>query len=323
MKRIIFIIFLFFCANIIYTSCDKEEEIEDIESPFISGLTALNYPKIDGSTSTAPLNTIIACKLFGFDYKWIQSSHNGVWNVEPNFKWHADNFSDKIKSSQTHNSIINLIDKKADVILSARKMSPDEKKYADDMGVSLIETPIALDAFIFIAHPDNPIESLTTKQIQDIYTGKITDWKEVGLQHNVEIKPYVRNPYSGSQELMESLVMKDLEFMEYLPTSYEVVIFTMQGAFEFVSVEVNSICYTVYYYKEQMIRKEPFVKSISVNGIYPDKQTISNKTYPYVAEVYAVIRTDLDNSSMAYRLYEWLQTEEGKQVISESGYITD
>ena len=62
------------------------------------------------------------------------------------------------------------------------------------------------------------------------------------------------------------------------------------------------------------------IKSLAINGIYPDWGTISNKSYPYVAEVYAVIRSDLNESSMAYKLYEWLQTEAGKDTIYDSGY---
>ena len=50
-----------------------------------------------------------------------------------------------VKSSQTHNSIVNLIDREADRALSARKLSPDERKYAQTKGVSVIETPIAIN----------------------------------------------------------------------------------------------------------------------------------------------------------------------------------
>jgi len=208
-------------------------------------------------------------------------------------------------------------------------MSPDEKTYADAAGVSLIETPVALDAFVFIVNPYNPITSLTIKQIQDIYTGKITYWNEVGVNdmdselygvfYPRPIKPYVRNQNSGSQELMESMVMKDLDITEF-PTSDEVVIQTMYGAFEMVASEIGAICYTVYYYKEFILKDSP-TKGIAIEGIYPNKENISNNTYPLVAEVYAVIRSDLDTSSTAYKLYELLQTETGKEVISESGYL--
>ncbi len=82
----------------------------------------------------------------------------------------------------------------------------------------------------------------------------------------------------------------------------------------------NALGYTVYYYKEQIVRDE-FVKSLAINGIRPERQSIQNRTYPYVAEVYATIRSDLDRNSMAYKLYELLQSDRGKKAISESGYI--
>jgi phosphate transport system substrate-binding protein len=303
-----------------YTGCKGENiDFDNLGSSLIiEGLTVDNYPKVDGSTSTEPLNVIIACKLFGIGYKWVPHYWN-LQHIEPNLNNNdTDKFSKLIKSSQTHQSFINLISKDADLILTARKMSLDEKAAADAVGVSLIETPIALDALVFIVNPGNPVNSLTAKQIQDIYTGKITNWNEVG-GNNIEIVPYMRNPNSGSQELMESLVMKDLGITEF-PVTDELIIFNMTGAFDAVIYEDDAICYTVYYFKEYMVTGVD-VKSIAINGIYPGKETIGSKSYPYVAEVYAVIRSDLDESSMAYKLYEWLQTEAGKQIIGESGYI--
>ena len=142
---------------------------------------------------------------------------------------------------------------------------------------------------------------------------------EVG-GNDAKISPYVRNANSGSQELMESLVMKDLDIAKLPVAPLEMIVWTMGGAFDIVMQDVNSICYTVLYYKEQIYRVTN-IKSIAVNGINPDKASIGNNSYPYVAEVYAAIRSDLDKSSMAYKLYELLQTQEGKRVISESGYL--
>jgi len=299
------------------SGCEKQKD-EKFESKFIKGLTLDNYPRVDGSTSTYPLNVIIACELLGINYEWLPNPYGHGWGVEPNLK-NNEKFLEKIKSSQTHQSFINLIDKNADLSLSARKKSQDEMNYANAASISLIETPIALDAFIFIVHPNNPIKSLTIEQIQGIYTGEITNWKEVG-GNDATINPYVRNANSGSQELMELLVMRDLEIIE-LPTSPDVV-FTMYGAFDAVSRDINGICYSVFYYKEQILRAT-HTKTIAIEDIYPDKNTIGNKTYPLVAEVYAVIRNDLDQSSMAYKVYEFLQTEEGKQIINKSGYLSN
>jgi len=321
MYKFVLITVLALSAILVYTGCKEEvnTEFDNLTSTIIEGLTIYNYPKVDGSTSTEPLNAIIACKLFGIAYKWILTE-DGTKHVEPNLnKNDSSKFTKLFKSSQTHQSFINLIDKEAELILTARKLSPDEKAYADTAGVSLIETPIALDAFVFIINPYNPIQSLTIKQVQDIYTGKTTNWNELGGD-DIEIVPFVRNTNSGSQELMETLVMKDLDITEFPVNDFE-LIFSMAGSLDMVSQHINSICYTVYYYKEHIGTVSGSVKSVAINGIYPDRNTISDRSYPYVAEVYAVIRSDLDEASMAYKLYEWLQTEAGKQVIIESKYL--
>jgi len=310
------LITVFILSVVIYAGCDLLFGA-NFESPIIQGLTLNNYPKVDGSTSTAPLNAIIACKLLGIDYRW--GGAGDVRTVVPSLdNRNTEKFWGKIKSSQTHQSFVNLINKDADLILTARKMSADEKAAADAAGVNLIETPIALDAFIFIINEENPVQSLTIKQVQDIYTGGITNWRQVG-GNNEMINPYVRNANSGSQELMETLVMKDLEIMDFPENSSE-LIFSMAGALDRVSHDPNSICYTLYYYKERMATGTWNIKSLAINRISPDWGTISNKSYPFTAEIYAVIRSDLNESSMAYKLYEWLQTEAGKDAILDSGY---
>jgi len=321
-NKILFSIFILI-ISLSNTCCTVNKMGYNTAQPFsIKGLTYDNYPNVDGSTSTAPLMQLIFCKLFEYDYTWFPMMIDFDWGIlpvlllsdDPILK--AENFNRLVKFSQTHQSIISLIDKKTDLSLVARKMSHDEKNYARAAGVRIIETPIALDAFIFIIHPENPVKSLSVKQIQDIYTGKITNWKEVG-GNDAPINPYVRNANSGSQELMESLVMKNLSIAEF-PVGR--VIPTMSGALDIVSSNVNSISYTLYYYKNYMQRLTR-VKTIEIEGIYPNKDSISNHTYPLTAEIYASIRSDLNRSSTAYKLYKLLQTKAGKQVISESGYI--
>jgi len=283
----------------------------------ISGLTIDNYPRVDCSTSAEPLNILIACKLLDVAHRWVRDGYNSAWSIEPNLKNGIEKFRDRVKAAETHQSFINLIDNTTDLILTARTISSDEKEYADAKGVSLIETPIGLDAFIFIVHPTNPIKSLTIKQVQDIYTGKITNWKEVG-GNDAKINPYIRNANSGSQETMKMLIMKDMDFMNY-PESPDIA-FTMQGTFDAVGSDNNSICYSFYYYKEQILRGT-HTKTISIEGVLPSQENIFNNSYPLITEVTAGIRSDADRSSMTYKLYELLQTEDGKRVVSESGYI--
>jgi len=316
-KILLILVCSIFYANFLFSQQDFQG---------INGINIDNYPRVDGSTSTEPLNTLIACKLFGWRYEWRPYMiGNGIWQLIPNKEDIPENFfGERIKSSQTHNSIINLIDNKTDIIISARKMSADEKSYAENIGVSLIETPIALDALVFLLNKQNIVNSLTVTQIQDIYKGHITNWNELGGIVDA-IKPFIRNANSGSQEMMKEIVMDNAGMPDWdVGYTNDEIIPTMDAVYFELSIYQNGICFTPHYYKEYIIRDAAGadnIKSIEINGIYPDANTIKNKTYPFVANVYVSIRSDLDQNSMAYKLYEWLQTKSGKDVINESGYV--
>ncbi|MDR0683330.1 MAG: substrate-binding domain-containing protein [Dysgonamonadaceae bacterium] len=311
---------------LLFFSCINEKINADDEQNTIEGITPDNYPRVDGSTSTEPLNTLIACKLLGWNYEWQKSVFgNGIWRLVPRAESIPENFfTERVKSTQTHNAILNLIDNRTDIIISARKMSENEKDYAQSTGVSLIETPVALDALVFLLNRQNTVNSLTVRQIQDIYLGYTTHWDEVGGT-NEEIKPFIRNANSGSQEMMKEIVMNNTGMPDWtVGYTDDEIIPVMAAVYMELAMYQNGICFTPHYYKEYIIRDAvgaEFVKSIAIDGIYPDAYSIKNKTYPFVANVYVSIRSDLDHNTMAYKLYEWLQTQAGKDVISESGYI--
>jgi len=311
MKSRTLVTFLILCAMILCTSCEKDDSFF-VE---IEGISFENYPRIDGSTSTDPLNHIIAAKLFGLKYEW---ENGGIVNLRNC----PQSLTDKLQCSQTHGAITNLIDNQTDLIIVARTMSADEKQYADNAGVSLIETPIALDALDFIVNSQNRINSLSIEQIQNIYLGNTTNWNEVGGA-NEEIIPFIRNENSGSQEMMNELVMNNVGTPDgKIPYAYfDEILGTMVRVYTELTQNKNGICFTPHYYKEYMVYGKENIKTLAINGIAPNKKSIKNKTYPFVANVYVSIRSDLDRNSMAYKLYEWLQTESGKRVIEESGYI--
>jgi phosphate transport system substrate-binding protein len=306
---------LILIATICLFSCNKENN--DV-SFSIGGITKDNYPKVDGSTSAQPLQTLIASKLLGIDCDWKYDPMYMHHTLLPSYE-NQEDFSfihQRVRNTGTHSAIINLINGDADFAIVAREASDDELAVAENKQVRLIQTPIAIDAFIFILNAKNPVKALTTAQIQGIYTGSITNWNQVG-GNNAVITPYKRNPTSGSQVLMESLVMKDLTMADLplMEASY-----TMWGPFDLLSYDENGICYTVYYYNGFMARN-PKVKHIGVDSVYPDYSTLKSREYPYITDVFAMVREDLDQSSMAYRLYELLLTSAGTGVIKESGYV--
>lgn len=309
-----------FLAVLSLTGCDDSLDKNNSLDFCIDNLTMDNYPDVDGSTSTEPLQVLIACKLFDVEYSWIYLPfwYNYPYHLMPacDIKPEIGRFiTENIHHSGTHTSFLNLIYKDVDLIITARIASDEEIYLADSLDIELTEIPIALDAFVFLVNINNPVNSLTTKEIQDIYTGNITLWNEVGGA-NTKINPYQRNPNSGSQELMESLVMKGLKMLD-LP---DMIAYGMIGLINMIEYDKQGLGYSVNYYTQYMVRSDS-IKLIAIDGVYPDYNTLKNKEYGYTTNVYAIIREDLDKSSIAYKLYELLSTASGQNVINESGYI--
>ena len=326
------LIFILIVMPLFFVNCDDGDENSPndvlgpyvkVDNPFISidGINVENFPIMDGSDSTMPLRWIIACNLLKLNYQWIKPPMPlWTWDVLPDYEGKMTeeeryNLAIKMQHANTHGSFVNLIDGTVDLIITARSISRDEKVYAQEKGVELLESPIAKDALIFIVNPKNPIGSLSSQQIQQIYTGTIRKWSGVAGV-NAEISPYIRNSNSGSQEKMETMVMEGLEMYDW-PEMY--VGEGMISPYLQIQLDENGIAYTPFYYYDTMVDSDE-TKAIAVNGIMPSKETIIDGTYPYITEVYVAVRSDIDRSSMAYKLYEALVTS-GTAVVEESGYI--
>lgn len=312
-------ILLLFLCTFSFVSCSDDEPMDYENS--IEGLTADNFPIMDSSTSTNPLMNLLAYKLMGIPYCWKKSPFN---QIEKHIVYDSGKIADvkeldkiqaKLKNSTTHGSYINLIDDKVELIIASRGISRDEKQYADEAGVEIIERPVGRDGLIFIKNKENPVQSLTDEQIKAIYTGKIERWNEVGGP-DAAISPYMRDRNSGSQEKMETLVMEGLPMIDWP----EMVGGGMTSPFYSLGADVNGIAYTPYYYCTTMV-DDSNIKIFSVNGIAPDKKTIANGEYPYVSEICAAVRADVDKSSMAWKIFDFLTSDKANSIIEESGYV--
>ena len=295
-------------------------------SPGSSDITIKNFPVLDGSDSTKPLRLILTSKLLGFDYEWQKSAFGGqgpdahAYEVMPKYTGNSDEIRDlrvnRLKNSNTHGAFVNLIDNKVELIITARSISRDEKVYAEEKGVTLIEKPIARDALAFMTNIINPVENLSIEQIQGIYTGDIVNWSEVG-GWDCEMHPYIRNRNSGSQEKFETMVMAGLTIMD-LPEMREGS--AMMAPYFQLEADTAGIAYTPYYYFAY-IAGSVKTKVIGVNGVPMTKENIKNDTYPYTSNVYTAVRSDIDKTSLAYRIFDFLTTEEGQAIVDESGYV--
>ena len=210
--------------------------------------------------------------------------------------------------------------KRPDIVL-ATYPSTDELNMASGAGIELIIKPVCYDSFVFITHRDNPVESLTVEQIQKIYSGKITNWKEVGGA-NLKIVAYQREPNSGSQTAMEEWVMKGVPMIKP-PMADSKVITGMMELIDAVADYTNSVMSLGYTYKFYVDRlyKSPDIKILKVDGIMPSDENIRNNSYAFIAPYNAVIRsTDEDESGG--RFLNWMLSEEGQACITQAGYVS-
>ena len=82
----------------------------------------------------------------------------------------------------------------------------------------------------------------------------------------------------------------------------------------------SGIAFTPYYYYSVIVGYGS-TKAIGIEGVSMIKENIYNDTYPYVTNIYASIRADIDKSSTAYKIFEFLTSDKGQSVVEESGYI--
>jgi phosphate transport system substrate-binding protein len=185
--------------------------------------------------------------------------------------------------------------------------------------VELEVIPIVKEGFVFLVNVNNPVNSLTSSQIVDIYQGRILNWKEVGGS-DMEIIPYQREANSGSQTLMEQVVMKDKKLMT---PPKKLVVMGMGELIDQVAKYDNSekaIGYSVYYYAKSMYNRDT-IKLIAVDGVFPDNKSISSGKYPFTSAYYAVIKKSEPKNSPSRKLISWILSREGQRVAESAGYV--
>ena len=209
-----------------------------------------------------------------------------------------------------------LAEKRIDLFLGVYP-SEEQKAYAEEQDTTFVYTPVGTEAFVFFVHKDNPIDNLTTEQIKGIYSGEITNWKQVGGK-NEEIAAFQRNEGSGSQSMLQRF-MGDTPIME-APTELRNDL--MSGIIEQVSnyrSKSNSVGFSLRYYVEGIIQN-PDIKVLSVDGVAPTAENIRNGSYPIVTPMYAVTYEENSNENVDL-LLEWILSEEGQYIIEETGYV--
>lgn len=222
-----------------------------------------------------------------------------------------------------NNSIIafeDLVAGDTDIFFGA-KPSAGQQEMAAQAGKELVLTPIGKEAFIFFVNSANPMDGLTSDQIRGIYSGEIENWKEIGGA-NTRILAFQRPKNSGSQTMMEYF-MGDKPLKEPLQTEY-------YSAMSGIILETanyqnrsSAIGYSFRYFATVMVNDMDYadhIKYLSVDGVYPDVETIRSGAYPITTELYAVTLADNPNENVELFL-EWMTSPQGQQIVADTGYV--
>ncbi len=265
---------------------------------------AEDFPMLDGSTATLPISYALYQLATGASRKEAEAA---------------------IQHNKTSQSYLNLADsaydqeyRSADLVI-AYEPGEEVRRLLQEQGDPLRIKPVGRDALVFMVNASNPVQSLTGEQIVSIYTGEMVNWSEAGGS-DMKIEAFQRPAGSGSQSLMDKLVMKGTPMAD-APPAYEIE--EMSGLLEAVSSYDNSgnaLGYSVYYYARNMYEK-PNLRFMAVDGVMPDSETIRDGSYPYVSDFYAAVRKDAPEDSPEYRLFEWLTSDDGQALINGLGYV--
>ena len=223
-----------------------------------------------------------------------------------------------ILTNNTPASFQEIAEGKADLIFCLHA-SADQEAYAKEKGVTLEYTPFANDAFVFFVNKDNPVNTITMQQLQDIYAGKITNWKEVG-GNDEPIIAYQRNEGSGSQTgLYQYVIDKD----KVMTPPTEQRIGDMGGIIDAVAYYDNAkgaLGYSYLYFVTNQHFDED-IKLLAVDGYAPNKENIQSGAYPMVTQYCCVINQEEPADSNVRKIIDWCVGEQGQLLAEELYYV--
>jgi len=265
-----------------------------------------NLPIIDGATALYPLYAA-----------FVQAAYpQGEYSL--NKEWDSVNHAyipPVVGCSRTSEAFNNLIDGKVDIIFCAAP-SENQIEKAGENGITFNLTPIGKEAFVFFVNTRNPVSNLTTQQIRGIYSGRTTNWKELGGK-NKGIMAYQREKNSGSQTMLES-IMGDEAIMKPLQENVIGFMLDIVTRVSQYKNHNNAIGYSFLFYTTKMVQNKK-IKLLSINGINPSIETIQNDTYPYSEYFYAI--TANTKNENVNKFIEWVLSEQGQRLVKQTGYV--
>lgn len=195
----------------------------------------------------------------------------------------------------------------SDIGTSSRDLKPEE----DALG--LTDIPVAFDGIAVIVHPANPVDGLSIEQLRAIYSGRITNWRQVGGDDR-RIDLVNRDEASGTREAFKKIVMGETSFDRsavVLPGTGQVrdVVSRSEGAIGYISVGFVEPRFT-----------RTIVKALDVDGVEPSEDTVASKEYPIARTLHFF--TNGVPKGVAQRYIDYVLSDEVQRgVVIDAGFV--
>jgi phosphate transport system substrate-binding protein len=215
--------------------------------------------------------------------------------------------------------IASLINKTVDIANASRQIKDEEVKEAKSNGVEPVEHIIARDAIAVIVNPENPVSQLTLKQISDIYSGKISNWSEVGGDN----RPIVRL----SRETNSGTHVYFLETVLRLGNKDDKTLFSMdtlllpssEGIVAEVRQNPNAIGYDGLGYVPKDLKMIAIAKEAGGAYVLPSIATVNDKSYPIARDLY--MYTNGEPTGIVKTYLDWILSSEAQQIVADLGFV--
>ena len=191
---------------------------------------------------------------------------------------------------------------RCDIGLASRGLKDDEKSSG------LTETVLAYDGIAVVVSPENPVSDLTLAQIADIYTGKITNWKDVG-GNDAEIVLIGREAGSGTRDGFESITGTEeaCQYRQELTSTGDVI--------ATVSQNPNAIGYA------SLSAVKDTVKALSVGGVAPSEDTVKDGSYVIQRPFVLVTKDGVALNPAAQAFFDYATSAEAAPIIAQAGAV--
>jgi phosphate transport system substrate-binding protein len=204
--------------------------------------------------------------------------------------------------------IASIIDGTCDIGDASRPMKDKERKKAQEKGVDVYENVVAMDGIAVIVHPSNPVDGLTKEQVKDIYTGKISNWSEVGGKKQ-KIVIVSRDSASGTFETFNELALdKEKVRPDALLNASNQAVATI------VAKTPGAVGYVGLGYLS------PSVKALEVNGVIASKENVVNGSYILARKLF--MYTKGKPQGLVGDFIDFILSEDGQRLVDKAGFVS-